>query len=82
MIIDEEGDGEFVSKPHEQKNKLRRSRRSLENEEDDGRKKMASRAIEDGDDVTNPKSAVAEPSRRGKQPLMFSILSRQKTLNA
>ena len=63
-IIDEEGDGEFVSKPRD-KNVLKRSRRSLEPEDFDGRKKMALRAMADSSDATNPKSAVAEPSRRG-----------------
>ena len=63
-IIDEEGDGEFVVKPREGKN-LRRSRRSLESEDFDGRKKMALRAMADSSDATNPKIAVAEPSRRG-----------------
>ena len=62
-IIDEEGDGEFVSKPRD-KNVLKRSRRSLEPEDFDGRKKMALRAMSDNSDATNPKSAVAEPSRR------------------
>ena len=63
-IIDEEGDGEFVSKPHDGKT-LKRSRRSLEPEDFDGRKKMALRAMADSSDATNPKMAVAEPSRRG-----------------
>ena len=63
-IIDEEGDGEFVAKPRETK-KLKRSRRSLESEDFDGRKKMALRAMTDSSDATNPKMAVAEPSRRG-----------------
>ena len=63
-IIDEEGDGEFVAKPREGK-QLRRSRRSLESEDFDGRKKMALRAMADSNDATNPKMAVAEPSRRG-----------------
>jgi hypothetical protein len=63
-IIDEEGDGEFVSKPHDGKT-LKRSRRSLEAEDFDGRKKMALRAMADSSDATNPKMAVAEPSRRG-----------------
>lgn len=64
MIIDEEGDGEFISKPRDEK-KLKRSRRSLESEEFDGRKKMALRAMVDSSDATNPKTAVAEPTRRG-----------------
>lgn len=64
MIIDEAGDGEFVTKPRDEK-QLKRSRRSTETEEFDGRKKMALRAVEDGSDPTNPKAAVAEPSRRG-----------------
>jgi hypothetical protein len=63
-IIDEEGDGEFVSKPKNEKT-LKRSRRSLESEDFDGRKKMALRAMPDTSDATNPKMAVAEPSRRG-----------------
>lgn len=65
MIIDEEGDGEFMTKPRSKEPQLKRSRRSLEPEEFDGRKKMASRAVDDGSDVTNPMTAVAEPSRRG-----------------
>lgn len=63
-IVDVEGDGEFVSKPNEKKT-LKRARRSLESDDFDGRKKMALRAMPESSGATNPKMAVAEPSRRG-----------------
>jgi hypothetical protein len=79
-IIDEEGDGEFVSKPQDKKT-LKRSRRSLESEDFDGRKKMALRAMADSSDATNPESAVAEPSRRGDSKYFRFLSSFSLSIN-